>query len=232
MTIPVMEEHKESVPFAIYEEQYRHLDPQDVCARTLCTYTPAPADAPETDGPDAGGASAGSGTFHVTFLGAACEVAWPEFAVRPDDGSAAGAYLASSKQAQILVLRFLCEGRTLPATGHFLTYREVPWGEVYIRQFTGRCISRLAYSYGSRLEEYARLMELAGAVQLGTSDAGYAYELFPGYEVRFLLWAGDDEFPPSAQIQFSDNFAAAFHAEDLVVAAEVMLGLLKSLRTA
>ena len=31
---------------------------------------------------------------------------------------------------------------------HTCTYREFPWGEVYLQQFTGRCIKRFAFSYG------------------------------------------------------------------------------------
>jgi hypothetical protein len=44
-----------------------------------------------------------------------------------------------------------------------------------------------------------------------------------------LLWAGDEEFPPGAQILFDDNFVFAFTAEDLAALGEVALDRLKLL---
>ena len=70
-------------------------------------------------------------------------------------------------------------------------------------------------------------MEAFGARAVGGADAAYEYEILPGYRVRFMIWQGDEEFPPSSQILFSDNFAAAFHAEDLVVVSEIMINALK-----
>ena len=46
--------------------------------------------------------------------------------------------------------------------------------------------------------------------------------------MRFLVWAGDDEFPPSTQILYSDNFAAGFAAEDRVVAGDILITTIKS----
>ena len=50
------------------------------------------------------------------------------------------------------------------------------------------------------------------------------------YFVQFLLWEGDEEFAPSSQILFSDNFPAGFHAEDLVVVCDVLITILKNLQ--
>ena len=43
----------------------------------------------------------------------------------------------------------------------------------------------------------------------------------------FVLWAGDDEFPPSSQILFSDNFPAAYAAEDAAYIGDVILDYMK-----
>jgi hypothetical protein len=51
-----------------------------------------------------------------------------------------------------------------------------------------------------------------------------------GLFISLLIWAGDDEFPPSAQILFDDNFVFAFTAEDLAVVGEVTISRLKTLR--
>jgi hypothetical protein len=65
---------------------------------------------------------------------------------------------------------------------------------------------------------------------LGKGDAGYRFEFLNGLFVSILLWGADDEFPPSAQILFDDNFVFAFTAEDIAVVGEVIIEGLKSLR--
>ena len=56
---------------------------------------------------------------------------------------------------------------------------------------------------------------------------GYQVELMPGLTVQFLLWLGDEEFPPSGQILFSDNFRFAFTAEDMANIGDIILNRMK-----
>ena len=46
--------------------------------------------------------------------------------------------------------------------------------------------------------------------------------------MQILVWEGDDEFPPNAQIIYSDNFADGFAAEDRVVAGDILISTIKS----
>lgn len=108
------------------------------------------------------------------------------------------------------------------------TYREMPWGEVYLRQFDGRCIKRLAFSYGNRLKAFKAVMEHIQAVPVNHGDLAYEIEIYPDYQVQMILWEGDDEFPPSSQILFSDNFPVSFQAEDMAVMGDVIIGALKA----
>jgi hypothetical protein len=45
--------------------------------------------------------------------------------------------------------------------------------------------------------------------------------------MQILLWAGDEEFPPSAQVLYSDNFRA-FAAEDRVVAGDILISAVRA----
>ena len=144
-------------------------------------------------------------------------------------GSSVGPSSARSC-AKILVLRYLTEGGAAPSTGKFLTYREIPWGEVYFKQFQGRCLFRLAFGFGGKLDAFREIMERVGAQAISSGDVGYELEFMKGLFVRLILWAGDDEFPPSAQILFSDNFPAAFtQGEDMAVVGDVTIDMLKAL---
>ena len=59
-------------------------------------------------------------------------------------------------------------------------------------------------------------------------DIAYEVEIFPEYKIQMILWEGDEEFPPSSQILFSDNFPVSFQAEDMAVMGDVIIGSLKA----
>lgn len=131
--------------------------------------------------------------------------------------------------AQILLLRYLLDGNAVMSSGKLISYHDLPWGEVYYRQFQGRCIFRLARNYGTRLPEFCRIMESLHGVKKETGDAAYEFEFLEDLKLCLILWEGEPEegFPPSAQILFSDNFPAAFSAEDVAYVGDIVMGYMK-----
>ncbi len=195
--------NKEELPLQFYLEKFRALDPAETATRCGLNY----------DGEQGG--------FTLCFLGEEFTVSHPDFTVVGPR--------ALSNPEKILFLRYLVDGRYVIPGGRFLTYRELPWGEVYLRQFTGRCIQRFARTYGSDPEPLKKAMEQLPAQSVAQSDAGWDLTLLPGLTIRFLLWLGDEEFPPNAQILFSDNFTSAFTAEDLANAGDIVLNRMRAL---
>ena len=45
--------------------------------------------------------------------------------------------------------------------------------------------------------------------------------------MELIVWEGDEEFPPSSQILYSDNFASGFSAEDRVVASDILISAIR-----
>jgi hypothetical protein len=213
MSIDYEKNNKERIPFEHYLEEFQKLDPKEAAARTGLPWNEETSE------------------FEVRMMQKTFLVKWPECTVRKKDGSdeSYGA-LEDGIPPKIMVIRFLTRGVNSVGSGSFLTYREVPHGEVYFRQFQGRCIMRLAFSYGNRLDDFREKMEALGAVSLDHGDAGYEFEFINGHRVQFLLWAGDEEFPPSAQILFADNFPLSFEAEDLAVLGDIAIGTLKKMK--
>ena len=209
-----IENHKEEVPFEHYLEKYRSLDPVEAAQRLNILY-----DAEDQE-------------FRLRFMGHEYAVACPVFAVRPLDLPEGEPDLfRSSIPAQMFLLRYLLEGQYVQGSGKFMTFREVPtYGELYIQPFTGRCLKRLTYGFGYKLNAFAEAMErIPGGKKLSMGDVSYEFGLINGYHMQFIFWEGDDEFPPSAQILYSDNFQFGFHAEDMVVAGDLSITTVKSL---
>lgn len=161
------------------------------------------------------GAALTDDTFTLTILGESRSVTWPDFA---DEGW--------KDKDKILALRFLLDGRKPGGYTDFIPYRQLPWGEVYDRQFHNRCINRLAGTFGTNAAAFRRGCEALGGVKLKSSGDAYEIEFMPGLKLRFILWEGEDEFPASAQILFSDNFPDAFSGEDCVIVCEYVLSRL------
>jgi hypothetical protein len=201
---------KEDVPFFHYLGVYKTLDPATIARRCALPFDAAAA------------------AFSLRFMGIDYQAAFPEFALVDRRG-----VVVDRRSEQILLLHYLCEGTYRAPQGKRLAYQEIPWGTVYYQNFKGRCITRLAYTFGGDLPGFRRVMEeTAGlcAEPLGQGDAGYHFEFMTGLGISFLVWAGDEEFPPSAQILLDDNVPFAFTAEDLAYAVEVIIYRLKELK--
>ena len=198
-----IENHKEEVPFAHYEEKFRSLDPQEASART--------------------GAKWDGNEFYVNLLGREYAISHPQYALRALDGGK-----LPPLPTQTFLLRYLLESKAVAWAGEWKTFREMPWGEMYIKPYTGRVLTRAAYTFSFKLAAFSAACEKMGASKLPHGDAGYQFELLPGYHIQILVWQGDDEFPPNAQVLYSDNFAGGFAAEDRVVAGDILISIIKA----
>ena len=199
-----VENHKEEVPFSHYVSLFRDLDPQSVTLRLPSVVFDGSA-------------------FTVTLLGQTYVISWPEYVISPtDDGS------VPPLPTQTFLLRLLLEAKEIPWCGTWKTFREMPWGEMYNTPYTGRVLTRAAYSFGFKIAKFAAACEKLGARKLSHGDAGYEFDFFGFYKMRILLWEGDDEFPPNAQVLYSDNFAEGFAAEDRVVAGDILVSHIKA----
>lgn len=200
---------KERMPWEHYMEEYQKADPHEIASRLQIPYDEE------------------SKAFSLCFLGSEYRITFPDFQVEHLPDSRGYYPLEEMIYAKILTIRFLLNGAVAKGTGKYKTYREMPWGEVYLRQFDGRCIKRLAFTYGNRLGDFRKIMEHIGAEPVQHGDAAYEVSIYPGYRIQMILWEGDEEFPPSSQILFTDNFPVSFQAEDMAVMGDVIIGSLK-----
>ena len=76
-------------------------------------------------------------------------------------------------------------------------------------------------------------MESLPGVRKETGDAAYEFEFLEDLKLCLILWEGEEEegFPPSAQILFSDNFPAAFSAEDVAYVGDIVMDYIKNMES-
>ena len=192
-----VENHKEEVPFEHYAELFAKADAKEMAERTDTNF----------DGEK----------FYVNLLGVEYAISYPAAAFTP------GAALP----VQTFLLRWLLEGKKVSWQGNWKTFREMPWGELYIKPYTGRVLTRAAFTFGFKLEKFKAACEKMGAVAVKHGDAGYQLQLLPGFWMQIMVWEGDDEFPPNAQVLYTDNFEDGFAPEDRVVAGDILITAIK-----
>ncbi len=198
-----IENHKEEVPFAHYEQLFRTMNPAEAVDRTGVRW----------DGKE----------FYVNLMGREYAISHPDYAIRAMDGGK-----VPPLPTQTFLLRYLLESKDVKWAGEWKTFREMPWGEMYIKPYTGRVLTRAAFTFGTRLAAFKAACEKMGAIPLKHGDVGYQFDLVGGYSMQILVWEGDEEFPPNAQVIYSDNFADGFAAEDRVVAGDILVSTIKS----
>lgn len=198
-----IENKKEEVPFAHYEARFAAMKPDAVSLRLK--------DA-AWDGKE----------FQVKLLGRTFAIAHPNYAIRALDGGK-----LPPLPTQTFLLRYLLESRDAAWEGQWKTFREMPWGEMYIKPYTGRVLTRAAFTFGTRIDAFRKAAAAMGAVPVNHGDAGFQFDLIGDYRMQILVWEGDDEFAPTAQVLYSDNFADGFAAEDRVVAGDILISTIK-----
>lgn len=205
MTLNYEKDNKERMPYEYYLEQFAKVDPIENANRLEIAF--------DLD----------TKRFMLAFLGSNYYVSWPDLAVVQASEDELYNPFKDNIFAKVLVLRYLLYSTTFLPNGEFRSYRELPSGELYFRQFQGRCIFRLIRKYGTRLEVFRKVMEALNAAPAHAGDCAYEIELFENLSIRFIIWEGDDEFPASGQILFSSNFPAAFGTYDLAEIGDICL---------
>ena len=199
-----IENNKEEVPFSYYEGLFKDLKPESVKERLSAVKWE-------------------NGEFYVNLLGREFAISHPDYTIRALDDCK-----IPPLPTQTFMLRYLLECKDVAWGGTWKTFREMPWGEMYIKPYTGRVLTRAAFTFGTRVAAFKAACEKMGAMPLTHGDAGYQFELVSGYSIQILVWEGDEEFPPNAQVIYSDNFADGFAAEDRVVAGDILISTIKA----
>ena len=201
-----IQNNKEEIPFSHYAELFSQAVPAEIAARMQIPWE--------------------NGAFKVTLLGSEYLVRHPRCQIVGVDD-----HIDPKKiplPTQTYLIRYLLEGKRVPFTGTWKTFREMPWGELYIKPYTGRVLTRAAFTFGTRIGAFKAACEKLGATPVPNGDAGYEFSFIGDYKVRILVWEGDEEFPPNAQILYSDNFETGFAPEDRVVTGDILITTIKS----
>ena len=127
---------------------------------------------------------------------------------------------------RILLLHYLIQADGTPMTRNWVGYKDIPGGLLYASVFARRVTDPLARRFGRSAKWFREAGIQSGGETAGVGDASFILQAFPCVPVQYVLWEGDDEFPPSAQLLFDASVDHYLTLEDIVVLGQITTGRL------
>jgi len=127
---------------------------------------------------------------------------------------------------RILLLHYLIRADGSPLTGKWVGYKDIPGGLHYAGVFARRVTEPLLRRFGRSAELFKEMGNALGGESADVGDASFVLRVLPLISWQYVLWAGDEEFPPTIQLLFDASVDHYLSLEDIVVLGQMSTGRL------
>lgn len=148
-------------------------------------------------------AANGMDQLRLRFYGEPYFISFPDFEARLEN---TGRLCGLNRTTMFLYYFQTADG--FPLAGKWVAFRELPGGMFYHQAYQGYSGDRLAKAVDNRITVLERAAKNLGGTRLDLGDAAFAFEALPRVRVAAVYYAGDEDFPASANILFD---ASASH---------------------
>lgn len=155
--------------------------------------------------------SASENTFRIPFLDRNYVVTYPQFEFK----DSAAADQAVPLQEQVLILHYMLAAEMPASSRHWISYREIPGAAFYFGAFVKRAVAPLKKVFGLNIAGFAKAARKLNAAEIDHGDAGFEFRVLPAVSLRLIIWSGDEEFAPEANILFDKNIGRILSPEDV-----------------
>jgi hypothetical protein len=139
----------------------------------------------------------------------------PRFSFRSKQGS--NITLAT----KILLLHYFLNASGQPFGGEMIPYEDIPGCRPYLPVFERRVTRPLILAFGFDRDLFRTAGEALGATRESFGDASFTLHALPMVPLTFILWEGDQEFPPSLKILFDPSIDNYLPLEDITVISKL-----------
>ena len=147
----------------------------------------------------------------VPFLDRVYQVNFPDFEFK----NVSEKETAVPIQEQVLILHYLMAESTKKLTGNWIAYREIPGASFYFSAFVKRAIDPLKKVFGQNISGLSKASNNINGKAIDIGDVGFEFKFFPKVPLQLILWEGDDEFSPEANILFDETIGEILSTEDV-----------------
>ncbi len=125
---------------------------------------------------------------------------------------------------RIIILHYLNTASGTPFVGEKIAYGDIPACMHYGPVFEKRVLKPLIRAFGYDKYSFQEAGKLMGAREEKFGDASFTLFALPKVPLTFVLWEGDEEFPPRAKALFDPSVTGYLPLEDIVVIAKLAAG--------
>lgn len=123
------------------------------------------------------------------------------------------------KSEQILILHYLTIQKNYPTSGKYVSFKGLPNGMFYYTAYRKRGPARILQRFADNPGEIYSAASPLDAQKADFGDVAVVIRVLPNIEACIAYYAGDDEFPPDAEILFRDKVINFLDLEDIAVIA-------------
>ncbi|UCD56889.1 MAG: DUF3786 domain-containing protein [Candidatus Hydrogenedentota bacterium] len=127
----------------------------------------------------------------------------------------------------VLLLHYLAGVDETPLAGEWISFREFEGGDAYFGSFNDRTLIPLKKAFGHRPELLPPAAAPLAAEPLEFGDVGLRVPVFPKVPLAVVLWRGDSEFPPEANVLFDKTANSILRTEDLAICGALTVSKLR-----
>jgi len=147
----------------------------------------------------------------VPFLDRVYQVNFPDFEFK----NVSEKETAVPIQEQVLILHYLMADSTKKLTGNWIAYREITEASFYFSAFVKRAIDPLKKVFGRNIPGLSKAAKYINGKAIDLGDVAFEFKFFPKVPLQLILWEGDDEFSPEANILFDETIGEILLPEDV-----------------
>jgi hypothetical protein len=164
------------------------------------------------------GMSGGARTIQLCYLNRKYQVVFPDIDIFLSDRREPVAL-----SDKILILHYLNRAKGTPLSNKFIAYKELQEGSAYFPSFFIRSIKPLVENFGENPELLLTAAEELGGYRAKLGDASVTIPAFSRVPVTLIVWGGDEEFQPNANILFDSTILDYLSPEDVNVLCQTLV---------
>lgn len=156
-----------------------------------------------------------SSIFQVNYFNSPYLISYPEGIITAEK------WRVNDADRQILPY-YLAQASGLPLRGKWLSFMQLPGGPHHYAPFKQEAINPLAKKFGNDLGGFVEVAKAMGGAELDSGDIGFSVPALPKIPLGVMIWRGDSEFSPSANIVF-DASATTYLTTDTLYLLGIQL---------
>ncbi len=131
-----------------------------------------------------------------------------------------------SSREKIIILHYLNRSKGTPLSDKLIDFREIPGGNLYYSVFENRVHKPFLKVFGKRPSLLLEASFTLKGTKTDFGDSSVRILVFPKVPITFIIYRGDEEFPPACKVLFDSSIGDYLTTEDIVFVCEDAVGKL------